>query len=197
MSENELTVLKGIIVSLLTAAGRIAIEKLIRQNESRKFVLLSDMRECIEAYDSLLANGDVERITVLKMSYRFSIEAFFRGEVPYRVDMLYQEKSVRNKVKEDAYEDILPDRHYVEMVKSLYREGPCIFLPEDIKGRTLLSGIYRSVGINYSEIYLVRKNPFSYVFVSFATSKDKFHRRDTDERIRLCVQKTNSILKTL
>lgn len=186
---------QGMGVTVLTAAGKVALDAIIRKEQTRKVTLLADLKNAFDHTAKILKKCDVERITVLQAKRSLMYNRVANNANKWAVYAIFQSKLEEGEEQLLDYEGVAPDDHYVSIIEEVNSKYPIVLTKDEISEHTLIGGIYRSLGVTYSEIHLIKRTRGNVFYISYASSK-AFEFAETDEAIRLNIEKFKIALKS-
>jgi hypothetical protein len=186
------------MAALAAAVARFVVTIVYRKIAEIDISKLENCFLAVEEIQELLAEGDVDRVTLMVAKRRFRF--FWRNKNAWRTSAISQFKAkgvgggISNENRED-YSDIIVDAHYCNILDRLVDEQTVFVESTEIKkGGNLLSDIYSANNVNYSEIHPMKGNRVAVYYVSFASAKSNFTLPTTKEKIRICKKKIQKVL---
>ena len=193
MTDTEYSFFKSILAALAGAIARFAVVVVYRKVTEIDISKLESCFLAIEEIHELLAEGDIDRVTVLVAKKR--LRFIWKKKPRWVVSAIVQFKLRLSHEKKESYRDIVVDEHYCNIVNRLADDQVVFFESSEIKkGGNLLANIYTSIGVNYSEIHPIKSSMGGVFYMSFASSKKFFSRNTTREKIRVCKDKVKKVL---
>lgn len=145
------------------------INKTFFSNSAKGMDAMSDAYSLV--WDLEQEQINIDRVAVFRAGNGGSIPSPGR---PMKVTMLFNSYDSPRRNQKAKYQELPVDRNYVLMLKTLFDtpENPIDLVVEEMEKNVLLTNIYKSEGITFSQIrYLTHTKNYLY-YASYASTKN-------------------------
>lgn len=182
MNEHYKQILEGLAAFVASTALRVIASELITQLQKEKHSLIPLFQQMHENSVELTNNTNIDRVALLIVKKPRMIGKMKNKKWTATALYLY-DKSRKDSV--DNYQEVEVDNHYIDMVlhcKS--KENREISIKEINEKRTVLTDIYRTVGVQSAIVRYVKGYEYTHFIASYTTRKGGIGTDANRERIR-------------
>jgi hypothetical protein len=168
----------SIIVAIIAALGGVTGQRVFDWWKAKKETRLKDnavhglthMAEVYRAMERVVTVTAVERFVIFKGSNGGGVP---RPGQPFYASAVHEKhKDERHERLVEKYKRIEVDANYIQLLLETIANGKKILDPDRMENG-LLRSIYRSEGIQHSEMYFLGKTDKEVYYCTLATTKDK------------------------